>query len=297
MSDEPVNTEMVDLGRMLYYEKRLSSDGTISCNTCHNLNTYGVDGEPTSMGTTGKRGDRNSPTVYNAASHIAQFWDGRSPDVEDQAKGPVTNPVEMAMASEEEVAARLKVIPEYQEAFAKVFPDSQDPVTLDNAAKAIGAFERGLVTPSRFDDYLQGDLTALDEKQLVGMQTFISVGCATCHNGAGIGGGQYQKLGVKKPYPTQDEGRFNVTGKERDKLKFKVPGLRNIEKTGPYLHDGSLESLDQAIRIMGEYQLDKKLTDQQVQEISDFLGSLTGEIPVDYVKEPALPGLKATPAE
>lgn len=284
MTDKPIDEDLIDLGRTLYYEKRLSSDGTMSCNSCHNLNSYGVDGQATSLGVTGKRGDRNSPTVYNAASHIAQFWDGRSPDVEDQAKGPVTNPVEMAMATEDEVATRLREIPEYNEAFAKLFGDSPEPVTLDNAAIAIGAFERGLVTPSRFDAYLEGELSALNAKELKGMQTFIQSGCASCHNGANLGGGQYQKLGVKKPYPTQDEGRFNLTGKERDKQKFKVPGLRNIDQTGPYFHDGSVASLDEAIKIMGEYQLDKSLSDQDVEEIKDFLATLTGTIPEDYIQ-------------
>lgn len=290
MSKEPLDPELIDLGRMLYYEKRLSGDGTISCNTCHNLKTYGVDGQSTSLGITGERGNRNSPTVYNAALHIAQFWDGRSPDVEDQAKGPVTNSVEMAMASDEEAARRLRAIPEYRELFAKVFTESAEPVSLENAAKAIGAFERGLLTPSVFDDYLKGDLSALSQKQQIGLKTFISVGCASCHSGALLGGSQYQKIGVKKPYQTEDLGRYELTGKESDKNKFKVPSLRNIQKTGPYFHDGSLESLDQAAEVMAEYQLDKKLSEQEVQEINDFLESLTGQIPEDYIKEPSLPG-------
>ncbi|MFA7484353.1 MAG: cytochrome-c peroxidase [Vulcanimicrobiota bacterium] len=287
MSKEPLDKGMIDLGRMLYYETRLSKDGTISCNSCHDLKSYGVDGEPTSPGVGAQRGGRNSPTVYNAATHISQFWDGRSPDVEDQAKGPITNPVEMAMSDGTEVEARIREIPEYREHFAKVFPTEKEPVTLDNAAKAIGAFERGLVTPDRFDDYLKGDLTALEQKELVGLKTFIDFGCASCHNGVALGGGQYQKLGLMRPYPSEDLGRFEVTGEERDKQKFKVPSLRNIHETGPYLHDGSLSSLDETIRIMAEHQLNKEISDQEVQQISDFLSALTGEIPHDYIKEPA----------
>ena len=289
MSKEPLDKNLVDLGRRLYYEKRLSGDGTMSCNTCHDLKKYGVDGQPTSLGVTGHRGSRNSPTVYNAASHIAQFWDGRSPNVEDQAKGPVTNPVEMAVSDEKEAGRRLREIADYREPFARLFAGDKEPVSLGNAAIAIGAFERGLVTPGRFDAYLKGDLSALDRKELVGLKTFVDSGCASCHNGADIGGGQYQKLGVKKPYPTEDVGRFAVTGKEGDKNTFKVPGLRNIRKTGPYFHNGSLSSLNATIEVMGEYQLDKKLSAKEVQEISDFLGCLTGKIPEDYIKEPTQP--------
>lgn len=286
MSEEPLDEEMVELGRMLYYDKRLSKDKTMSCNTCHDLKKYGVDGEPTSLGVTGQRGARNSPTVYNAAVHISQFWDGRSPDVEDQAKGPVMDPVEMAMPSEEEVAKRLREVPEYRERFAKLFPDEEEPETLDNAAKAIGAFERGLVTHDRFDDYLEGDLTALEMRELIGLKTFIEVGCASCHSGAALGGGQYQKLGLLKPFDTEDFGRYDVTGKESDKHNFKVPSLRNIHETGPYYHDGSIADLHEAIHLMAEHQLNKTLTDEEVAQIADFLGCLTGEIPHDYIAEP-----------
>ncbi|MCA9776573.1 MAG: cytochrome-c peroxidase [Candidatus Eremiobacteraeota bacterium] len=285
---ETASPEMVDLGRMLYYEKRLSKDGTISCNSCHDLQAYGVDGESTSLGVDGKRGGRNAPTVYNAALHVAQFWDGRSPDVEDQASGPMLNPVEMAM-EKELVETRLQEIPEYQERFAKAFPEQKNPITLENTANAIASFERGLLTPGPFDRFLEGDATALDLGQMAGMKLFIEVGCASCHNGPGLGGGQYQKLGVKKEFDTKDLGRYEVTGKESDKKKFKVPSLRNITQTGPYFHDGSVASLHEGIAMMAEYQLDKELTPDEMSKLEAFLSSLTGQIDSDYVKEPKLP--------
>lgn len=288
MGKEVAGSEMIDLGRMLYYEKRLSKDGSISCNSCHNLQTYGVDGEPTSLGVGGQRGGRNSPTVYNAALHIAQFWDGRSPHVEDQASGPMLNPVEMAMDTTQ-VEERLKAIPGYRKLFASAFPDSENPVTIDNAAKAIAAFERGLVTPGAFDKFLAGDAGALTHDQLDGYKLFVDVGCASCHNGAALGGGQYQKLGVKKPYETADLGRYEVTHKEQDKMKFKVPGLRNIAETGPYFHDGSVKTLPEGISLMAEHQLGKTLTNEEVVKIEAFLKSLTGEIDQKYVAEPELP--------
>ncbi len=288
MGENNPGSKVIDLGRMLYYEKRLSKDGTISCNSCHNLQAYGVDGEPTSPGVGGSRGGRNSPTVYNAALHAAQFWDGRSPDVEHQASGPMLNPVEMAM-EKDLVEERLKAIPGYGELFAEAFPDVEDPVTLDNAATAIAAFERGLVTPGPFDAFLKGDVKALNQDQLNGYKLFVEVGCASCHNGPGLGGRQYQKLGLKKPYETEDMGRFEVTGKERDKMKFKVPSLRNIAKTGPYFHDGSVKTLSGGISLMAEHQLGKKLSEKEVAEISAFLDSLTGEIDRKYIGEPDLP--------
>jgi cytochrome c peroxidase len=288
VADKPSPPAMIDLGRMLYYEKRLSKDGTISCNSCHNLQTYGVDGEATSPGVGGQRGGRNSPTVYNAALHITQFWDGRSPDVEDQASGPMLNPVEMSM-EKELVEERLRSMPEYRERFAQVFPDESESVTIENAARAIGAFERGLVTPGPFDSFLNGDLTALNEQQVEGLQLFVDTGCASCHSGPALGGRSYQKLGVKKEYDTPDMGRFELTHKESDKKKFKVPGLRNIAQTGPYFHDGSVKTLNESIALMAEHQLGKNLTDEEVTKIAAFLESLTGNVDEEYVREPELP--------
>ncbi|MDP2997112.1 MAG: cytochrome-c peroxidase [Bryobacterales bacterium] len=282
--------EKINLGRMLYYEPRLSKSQKISCNSCHGLSTYGVDGEPTSNGHKGQKGDRNSPTVYNSAGHFVQFWDGRAANVEEQAKGPVLNPVEMAMPNDRQVITVLKSIPEYVDAFKKAFPEDRDPVTYDNMAKAIGAFERKLVTPARWDKFLKGDQAALTEEEKIGFNTFTTVGCQACHAGALLGGNLYQKLGLVKPYPdASDPGRAKVTKKDADRMLFKVPALRNIEKTGPYFHNGKVAALDQAVAHMAEYQLGKPLSETEVRSIIAFLKSLTGDIPVDYIKEPALP--------
>ena len=288
--DNPLSPEKIDLGRMLYYEKRLSLAGDVACNTCHLLDKFGVDGEPTSTGHKGQKGNRNAPTVYNAAGHFVQFWDGRAKDVEAQAKGPILNPVEMAMPSEKNVTAVLNSMPAYVQAFKKAFPGAKDPVTFDNMANAIGAFERKLVTPARWDKFLRGDQAALTPEEKAGFNTFIAAGCQTCHAGAYLGGNLYQKLGVIKPYPDQsDLGRYQVTRSEGDKMVFKVPSLRNIEKTGPYFHNGKVPALDQTVAQMGEYQLGRRLSDAEVKSIVTWLQSLTGEIPAEYVKAPELP--------
>lgn len=280
----------VDLGRMLYYEKRLSKNQDVSCNTCHLLDKYGVDGLATSTGHRNQKGGRNAPTVYNAALHIAQFWDGRAADVEAQAKGPVMNPIEMAMPDEKQVLTVLKSIPGYVDAFAKAFPGEQDAVSYDNMAKAIGAFERKLVTPSRFDKFLTGDQSALTDAEKDGFNQFVQTGCTVCHNGTDVGGAMYQKLGLVKAWPdASDPGRAKITNNDADKMVFKVPSLRNIAKTGPYFHNGSIATLEDAVTKMGEHQLGRTLSAEDVKKIVTFLNSLTGEIPQDYVKEPALP--------
>jgi cytochrome c peroxidase len=287
--ENPITPAKIELGRNLYYEPRLSKNHDVSCNTCHLLDRHGVDGQPTSTGHREQRGGRNSPTVYNAALHIAQFWDGRAADVEEQAKGPVLNPIEMAMPSEEAVVAVLDSIPGYAPLFAAAFPDEENPINYDNMARAIGAFERVLLTPSPFDAFVAGDDDALSDQQLAGFDAFTSAGCTTCHQGAAIGGGLYQKLGVIKPYPTEDPGRVEITGDEADRRVFKVPSLRNIAKTGPYLHDGSIEELDEMIRIMAEYQLGIPVDDAQVSAIHAFLESLTGSVDAELIAMPKLP--------
>ncbi|MBW2543464.1 MAG: cytochrome-c peroxidase [Deltaproteobacteria bacterium] len=279
----------VELGRVLYYEPRLSKNHDVSCNTCHLLDRHGVDGKPTSTGHREQVGGRNAPTVYNAALHIAQFWDGRAADVEEQAKGPVLNPIEMAMPSEAAAVAVLESIPGYAPLFEAAFPGAEKPISYDNMANAIGAFERKLLTPSPFDAFLSGDDDALSDEQLAGLDRFISVGCIACHQGPAIGGGLYQKLGVIKPYPTEDPGRKEITGDEADLRVFKVPSLRNIAKTGPYLHDGSIQDLDQMVRVMAEYQLGIPIEDSQVKAIIAFLGSLTGEVDQELIAMPELP--------
>jgi cytochrome c peroxidase len=295
--ENPVTPEKITLGRMLFYEPRLTLSETQSCNSCHLLDHYGVDGEPTSKGHEGKRGERNAPTVYNAAFQIAQFWDGRAANVEEQAKGPALNPIEMAMPSEAEVLARLKSIPGYAPLFAAAFPDAPDPITFDNMARAIGAFERRLVTPGPLDAFLEGDDSALTPAQRAGLAKFMDTGCITCHNGATVGGRMFQKLGLVEPYPTKDVGREKVTGNEADRYVFKVPVLRNVAKTGPWFHDGSLTNLDQVIRTMARYQLGKQLSDEDVASIHSFLEALTGQVDEAYVARPELPAnADGTPA-
>ncbi|MCB9676585.1 MAG: c-type cytochrome [Alphaproteobacteria bacterium] len=285
----PITEPLVTLGRQLYYDKRLSKNHDIACNSCHKLDAYGVDGEPTSPGHKGVRGGRNSPTTLNASFHLAQFWDGREPTVEAQAKGPVLNPVEMAMPDAGAVLVVLKSIPGYVDGFKAAFPDDADPVTYDNFGTAVGAFERGLITRGKFDAYLEGDAHALSDAEIAGLDAFVETGCVSCHSGMLLGGNSYQKLGAVKPYDTKDMGRFDLTKNDADKFMFKVPSLRNIAHTGPYLHDGSIATLPDMIRLMGEYQLGKELDDETVGKIETFLKALDGDLDAEYVKIPELP--------
>lgn len=286
----PLTKERIDLGRMLYYETRLSKNHDLSCNSCHDLADFGVDGKKFSDGHRGQLGGRNSPTVYNAAGRHVQFWDGRAATVEEQATGPIMNPVEMAMPDEARVVATLVSIPEYVELFAKAFPEVEKPITLENVGIAIGAFERGLVTPAPWDRFLSGDKTALTDEEKAGFNQFVAAGCLTCHMGTYVGGTMYQKLGLIKPWPNQeDQGRFDVTQNEADRMMFSVPTLRNIEKTAPYFHDSSAETLEEAVSMMAEYQVGKKLEETQVKSIVTWLKTLTGTIPDAYIVQPALP--------
>lgn len=273
-----------ELGKMLYFEKKLSKNGTQSCNSCHDLEKFGVDNLSFSPGDgPGTIGGRNSPTSLNAYLHIAQFWDGRAKDVEEQAKGPILNPKEMGMPSAAAVVERISAIPQYASLFESAFPSQN--MDYDKLTSSIGYFERSLVTPSRFDKYLDADFGALSFEEKEGLQTFIEVGCPTCHAGSVLGGTQYQKFGVYGNYweatgsKNVDNGKFDVSKNEAEKYFFKVPGLRNVAKTYPYFHDGSVQNLDDAIRIMGKLQLNKDLTDKQVKSIQTFLNSLTGEVP------------------
>jgi cytochrome c peroxidase len=289
-ADNELTLAKVNLGRKLFYDPRLSKSQDVSCNTCHLLDNYGVDGLPTSVGHLQQTGTRNSPTVYNAAGHISQFWDGRAATVEEQAKGPPLNPVEMAMEDEATIEAVLKSIPGYAPLFAAAFPETEDPITFNNMAQAIGAFERELVTRSRFDDYLAGDDTALNEVEQAGVIAFIDAGCSTCHSGPYVGGSMYQKLGLVQPWADiSDLGRYEITGDAADKQVFKVPSLRNVSQTGPYFHDGSVASLNEAVRLMAEYQLGIPVTNEQVISIIAFLNSLDGRIDEDFIMMPELP--------
>jgi cytochrome c peroxidase len=297
--DHPITDAKVELGRMLYYDPRLSKSHDVSCNTCHDLEKYGIDiresdgkRDRLSFGHKNQPGERNSPTVYNAALHVAQFWDGRAADVEAQALGPILNPVEMAMVGEPEVLATLSSIPGYVEKFTAAFPeDTGKSITYANIGEAIGAFERKLLTPAPYDAFLTGDMTALNAEQLYGMQLFLDVGCTQCHIGSTLGGTQFQKLGSVKPWPgIEDIGRAKITGSDADKFVFKVPGLRNIAQTAPYMHNGGVDSLAQMVRLMAEHQTARgTLEDREADAIVAFLGSLTGEIPKDYIAKPELP--------
>lgn len=283
--ENSITDEKVALGKTLYFDKRLSKDNTISCNSCHNLDTYGVDNLSFSPGNDGGLGGRNSPTVLNAALHISQFWDGRAKDVEEQAGGPILNPIEMAMPNEKAVVDRLSKIEEYKLLFATAFPEESTPITYLNIQKAIGAFERKLIIPSKFDKYLSGDETVLTDQEKSGLETFTTIGCIACHSGNLLGGQLFQKFGLYGNYwehtksKKVDEGKFEATKNEADKYFFKTPSLRNIEKTYPYFHDGSIEKLEDAINIMAKTQLNKELTTKETSDMVAFLKTLTGEVP------------------
>lgn len=290
MSDKPLDVKLVDLGRQLYYETRISRRQAMSCNSCHDLKAYGVDSRPTSVGFSGKNGSRNSPSTYHAAGQFAQFWDGRAADVEAQAGMPVMNAIEMGMPSPQEVTSVLASIPGYVSAFAEAFPGQKEPVTFENMRQAIGAFERGLVTPSRWDQFLRGQAQALTAKELEGFKTFSDLGCVVCHTGEFVGGSMYEKVGVVKAWPsTADKGRYEVTKDDTDKMTFKVPSLRNVAKTAPYFHDGSASTLEEAVIMMARHQLGEELGPSEVTAIATWLGSLTGEIPQSYIAAPVRP--------
>jgi len=290
--ENPVTPEKTELGKMLYFDPRLSASDLISCNTCHNVGTGGVDLQETSIGHAWQKGPRNAPTVLNSVFNIAQFWDGRARDLAEQAKGPMQATVEMSNTPER-VVATLKSMPAYADYFKKSFPGEADPVTFDNAVKAIEAFESALLTPdSPFDRYIGGDVSALTESRKEGLALFINKGCAGCHNGVNVGGGGYFPFGlVEKPTdevrPPGDKGRFAVTKTKSDEYVYKVPTLRNITLTTPYFHSGKVWDLKEAVAIMGSVQLGMKLTDGEVDRIVDFLGALTGEQP--EVVYPILP--------
>jgi cytochrome c peroxidase len=285
-----IGRAQADLGRMLYFETRLSKNHDLSCNSCHDLDAYGVDGERTSPGHRKQRGNRNSPTVYNAAGQFAQFWDGRADTIEAQATGPIVNPIEMALASHAAAEKVLRSMPEYRARFAQAFPSDVEPVTSSNIGAALGAFERGLVTPSRWDEYLKGNKRALSKQEVEGLAVFTNVGCMVCHTGEFLGGSMFEKAGVVEAWPNQvDQGRFNVSKNPGDRMMFKVPTLRNVAMTAPYFHDGSAATLDEAVTMMGRHQLGLDLTDRERTSIVAWLKSLTGSVPAEYVRVPALP--------
>lgn len=298
--------DMVELGKTLYFDPRLSHDGTISCNSCHNVMAYGSDNRSVSMGVRGQRGGRNAPTVFNAKFLSVQFWDGRAKDLVEQAKGPIINPVEMGVSEHDVVIERLRKIDGYVRAFQKVF-GSKDAFNIDNVAKAIASYEEKLVTlNSPFDRFKAGEEDALSPEAKKGWQTFQQVGCVTCHSGdhfAGpdlpVGQGFFMKFPtfednkyVKKYNFKKDLGRYEATKQVHDKHMWRVPTLRNIAMTAPYFHNGAVLELEEAIRVMGKVQLNQELNDEQVMSIAAFLKSLTGFIP-----KQTMPVLPPTPGE
>jgi cytochrome c peroxidase len=293
-----VTHEKVSLGKMIFYETRISVDGTVSCSRCHPFSLYAADGLRKSIGNRCMVNPRNAPTILNAAAQISEHWIGNRTNVEDQARQSVVGPLSFGMSSPEEVEKKLKEIKGYDLLFKEAFPEDKDPVTVDNLAKAVGAFERTLVTPSRFDAFLAGNKDAIAEQEKKGLRAFMEVGCATCHSGAYVGGQMYQKLGLIEPYwkytksELIDVGRYAVTKSESDRYVFKVPVLRNVAKTPPYFHDGSVDDLETAEWIMGKAQLGKDLSKEELGDIKAFLESLTGRIPEHALKLPLLPSME-----
>ena len=300
--DNPVTPEKAALGKALFYESRISVDGTVSCARCHPLSLYAVDGLPKSVGNRCRVSPRNAPTVLNAAGQISAHWVGNRTGVEDQAIQSLVGAPSFGMASHEAAEARLRAIPGYVVLFEKAFPGEANPVTAKNFALAVGAFERTLVTPGPFDAFIGGDGASLTAGQKRGLKDFIDTGCAGCHSGAALGGADYEKFGVREPYWTRtssaevDEGRYGVTKDEADRYVFKVPILRNVEMTAPYFHDGSVGRLADAVRIMGQVQLGAELGENEIGDLVEFLRSLTGRIPAAALEVPVLPPDISAPA-
>jgi cytochrome c peroxidase len=305
-ADNPTTAAKVELGKMLYFDPRLSSTGTVSCFSCHNVMEGGDDHMTTSAGVHGLKGGRNAPTVWNAAFHSVQFWDGRAPSLEEQAKGPPVNPIEMGMRDLDAVIDRIRHIPGYRPYFEQAF-GSGDVVTMDNAARAIAAYERTLITPgSAYDRYARGDKTALTAQQLRGMETFAEVGCTSCHQGPAFNGpplpagtGFFMKFPTypESPYVAkyklaEDPGRFSATKDEADRGMWRVPTLLNLTYTAPYMHTGTVKTLPEAVRVMASTQLNRTLDDAQVGDVVAFLESLTGKFP-----QQTMPRLPPTPGD
>jgi cytochrome c peroxidase len=305
-TDNPQSASKIELGKMLYFDPRLSSTGTVSCFSCHNVMEGGDDHMTTSAGVHGLKGGRNAPTVWNAAFHSVQFWDGRAPSLEEQAKGPPVNPIEMGMANLDAVIARVRFIPGYKPYFEAAFGPG-DVVTMDNAAKAIAAYERTLITPGNaYDRYARGDMKALTAQQVRGLEALASVGCTSCHQGPAFNGPALPAgTGFFMKFPTyqdsvyvvkyklmDDLGRATVTKDPADQAMWRVPTLRNLEFTAPYMHTGSVKTLPEAVRVMAATQLNKTLPDAQVDDIVAFLMALSGPFP-----QQTMPRLPPTPGD
>ena len=294
-ADNPITPEKINLGQQLFFDPRLSKDGTVSCNSCHSVMGGGTDNRAVSVGIKGQQGKRSAPTVWNAAFLKRQFWDGRAATLEDQAKGPLTNPIEMGMESHDAVIARLRKIPGYVKAFQAAFSE-QDPLTIDNVAKAIATYERTLITPnSPYDRYAGGDKNAISAQAERGMLTASSVGCISCHSGPTFSaGGGFELFPtytsndyVQKYQFLEDKGKGALTGQVGDNYVWKIPTWRNIALTAPYFHNGAVPTLSEAVRVMAVTQLNTELSNSQVDDIVEFLKTLTGEFPMQVM--PRLP--------
>lgn len=296
VKDNPVTPEKIDLGKALFFDPRLSASGVFSCYSCHNLTTGGDDNMETSVGHGWQKGPRNAPTALNAVLNEAQFWDGRADDLAAQAKGPIQAGVEMANTPEQ-VVATLTSMPAYVDGFKAAFPGEADPVSFDNMAKAIEAFEATLITPAPFDSWLNGDDAALSEDAKAGLALFVEKGCSSCHSGVNVGGHGYYPFGlVEKPgaeiLPAGDKGRFAVTETADDEYVFRAAPLRNIALTAPYFHSGKVWDLSVAVEIMAESQLGESLKPEETAQLVAFLDSLTGTLP--SITLPVLPAETAT---
>jgi len=300
-AQRPITPERVALGRALFFETRVSTDGKVSCGSCHLPSFYGTDALSVSVGNSGKLVPRNAPTVFNTALQFVQHYGGNRADVEEQAVKALLSPLAYGNADYAAFEARLRALPGYRPMFEQAFPGEAEPVTVANWGSAIGAYERVLLTPAPFDRYLKGDTAALSAQAQRGLDKFMSYGCAGCHNGVTVGGQMYQKFGLTQDYWTltgssekellkgRDKGRFHDTKNDADAFIFKVQQLRNVAVTPPYFHDGSVARLGDAVRIMGKLQLGRDLNDADVSDIVAFLGSLTGEVPAQFANVPSLP--------
>jgi cytochrome c peroxidase len=297
-ASDPVQAARVELGRRLFFENRVSADGNVSCSHCHLPEKQATDGLPKAIGVFGKENPRNAPSIFNAALNFKQHWRGDRESLEEQASKSLLGPATFGNPDHETAMGKLKAIPDYAGAFAKAFPGEQDPISAKNWGLAVAAFERTLLTPSKFDAFLAGDAKALSPDEQAGLRTFIDTGCATCHNGVGVGGNSFQKFGVRGDYwketgaATPDKGRAEVTKNDADLYVFKVASLRNVAKSAPYFHDGSVEDLGKAVKIMGKVQLGKTLDDKETASIVAFLGSLTGAVPANYSAPEPYPDAK-----
>lgn len=300
-TERPLTPERVELGKLLFFENRVSTDGHVSCAACHLPSYYGTDAMPQAMGNQGKVLPRNTPTVFNTALQFVQHYGGNRVDVEEQAVKALSSKLAYGNANLAEAEKRLRAITAYRPMFERAFPGDADPVTVGNWGLAIGAYERTLLTPAPFDRYLGGDQAALSAKAKQGLDKFMSFGCSGCHNGVTVGGQMYQKFGITQDYwnltgskeielfKGRDKGRFQDTRNEADAFIFKVQQLRNVAVTPPYFHDGSVAELGDAVRIMAKLQLGRDLSGADVADLIAFLESLTGEVPAQFASVPNLP--------